>query len=130
MYESAIKSIFELIDESTFSLPVIPRSFSGAIDTGGDEFLAVQVMIPDSSKFYNKKLIMGYLYIDIFTKVGEDLFKTSTILDELDSVFQGKILENGLQFEESRYQDLGKDSDNPSLTRIEYQIPFKLYGEL
>jgi hypothetical protein len=130
MYEEIVSSIYSLVGASTFSLEMVPRDFYGVINPKNDEFFAIQILTPSADLLYNAKVITGYVYIDIFTKIGEGDVKAAKLLDELDSVFQGKTLPNGLQFFQSQSQNLGRDQDNPSLKRIEYQIPFKLYGEL
>jgi hypothetical protein len=129
MYEEIIESIYDLVHNSTFSIQMVPRDFYGAIGPN-DEFFAIQIVMPQADLFYNSKRMNGMLYIDIFTKIGEGDLRAAVLMDELDSVFQGKTLPNGLQFFQSQSLDMGKDRDNPSLKRIEYQIPFKFYGEL
>jgi hypothetical protein len=129
MYEEIVDSIYNLIHNSSFSIPIVPKEFYGTLGPD-DEFLAVQILMPNSELFFNAKKINGLLCIDIFTKVGEGDLKSASLLDELDSVFQGTALSNGLHFLNSQSIDHGKDRDNPSLRRVEYQIPFKLYGEL
>lgn len=129
MYEQIVDSIYSLVASNTFSIQMVPRDYYGTIGPN-DEFFAIQIVTPQADLFYNSKRINGMLYIDIFTKIGSGDQRAAILLDELDAVFQGTTLSNGLQFFQSQSLDMGKDSSNPSLKRIEYQIPFKFYGEL
>jgi hypothetical protein len=130
MFADAVQEIYSVIDQTTFSIQMVPRDYVGKINTNQDEYFAVQVVFPNVRMFYGGTQIDGLLFIDVFTQQGKGDLRSAQLIDELNSVFQGKTLDNGLQFFTPSINDLGKDSVNPSLKRVEYRLPFKLYGEL
>lgn len=126
-YENLIKSIFPIFGTETWKAEKI-RTFAAnhvGVNTS-DEYIRVSV-IPSGSSV-NLKSISGVLIIDIFTKAGNGPNRYFSIADRLDSylVGQGKSLSAGLfvQFFSSTLQPNGLDTDDPTLFRTTYNIPF------
>jgi len=128
--ETDIFSIFASTSWESENIDTYPGNF---ISTGNSkEFIRVNI-IP-SGKGVNRVSISGVVIIDIFTFAGEGTRKASLIADTLDKYLGDKAiaLQSGktTQFGSSSMTLSGSDSDNPSLFRASYTIPFNFFGVL
>ena len=96
----------------------------------GEEFLRMDIIA--SGEGVNLKSVSGILIVDIFTSAGNGPNRASLIADKLDSHLVGKSLStagnNVTQFNNSVMTHQGKDSENPSLQKSVYSIPFNYFG--
>lgn len=130
-YEAAEKSIFSVFNSSIWkaeNIKTYPSNF--VIVNPGTEFIRINI-IP-SGKGINLISLSGVIIVDIFTSAGNGPRRTSTIADKLDQYLVGKSLTtddgNCLQLKNSSLAAVGVDSDNASLYRSNYTIPFNLFG--
>ena len=106
----------------------MPRNFTASTIDG--EFIRLSV-IPSSTGL-NTASVSGILIIDIFTSAGIGPQRSNFIADKLDAYLVGKSLEvrTGVitQFSLSSLDFVGIDTDNKSLFRAKYTIPFNFFG--
>jgi hypothetical protein len=128
-YSNLQDDVFSIFNKPAWiaeNIKATPINFSG----GHHEFIRINIVASENS--VNKTSIRGLLMIDIFTKAGEGPKRSVTIADKLDNYIQSKsvttVTGNVTQFQNSTVGSGKTDSDNPSLFRTIYQIPFNFYG--
>jgi len=122
--QTNVFSIFgsqEWIDEA---IKTIPANYTG-VDFS-EEFIRVSI-IP-SSPGINPNSVSGMLIADLFTKAGDGPTRSFTLADKLDVYLENKYITVSpgiaIQFFSSVFRLDKVDSDNPSLFRSTYSIPF------
>jgi hypothetical protein len=131
-YTDLQENVFAIFGSNAWkaeNIKTIPVNFLGTQVSG--EFIRVSV-IP-SGPGINLLSISGLLIIDIFTKAGNGPTRSFAIADVLDLYLVGQNLTPysnvAIQFQNSAFQSNGLDTDNPSLFRSTYTIPF-IYTEV
>jgi hypothetical protein len=131
-YSELQKNIFLIFSTNAWKnehIKTVPNNFIG-VNTP-EEFIRVSI-IPSGTGI-NLSSISGLLIIDIFTKAGNGPTRSFAIADVLDSYLVGQNLTPyshvAIQFQNSSFQSNGLDTDNPSLFRSTYTIPF-IYTEV
>lgn len=129
-YAALHKDIYSIFDSSAWKAELIktyPSDFVAA--SPGDEYIRVSIVTGSTNLLDDS--VQGVLIADIFTPAGFGPKKSNTIADKLDAYLEKKSISltaGGVtQFTLSTLQSLGTDTDNPSLTRSRYQIPFTFY---
>jgi hypothetical protein len=127
--QEIVFSIFNATLWKAEKIKTIPSNFVG--DKTPDEFIRVSI-IP-SSPGVNRASISGILIIEVFTKAGNGPTAAFTIADKLDSYLGNNVLTpiagTIIQFSSSVFALSGLDTDNPSLYKSTYTIPF-IYTEV
>ena len=131
MYAEIVTEFYTLFNNTSFSIPFVPRDYFGPVGDG-DEFFSVQVMYPQGelARYNGGKKIDGYVIVDVFTEAGKGDLRSAQLVDELDTVLQAKRISEKIETFTSNVTDLGKDSDNSSLRRTEYRINFTYHGDI
>ena len=130
-YSELIQQIFSVFNTSEWKsekIKTVPENFI-AKDLSG-EFIRISV-IP-SLTGYNINSISGLLLIEIFVAANEGPSRIFAIADKLDLFLIGKTIKtsssNKVQFKGSALSAGSNDSDNPTLYRNTYSIPFSYFG--
>lgn len=130
-YSQLQTDIFSLFASSSWkaeNIKTFPQNFIAM--KAGTEFLRINIL-PGSSGI-NVNSVSGIVIIDIFISAGTGPKRAFLIADKLDSYVGGKYLPHGngtaTQFGSSSLKALGNDTDNPSLFRFSYEIPFNYFG--
>lgn len=116
-----IYSIFGSAGWLSENIKTIPTN--GSVPTG--EFIRINIV--GSGKAINRNSSIGVINIEIFIKAGFGPKRSIEIADKLDSYLSNKSISmNGYhtQLFSSTLSPLGIDSDNSSLYRYLYSIPF------
>jgi len=132
-YTDLETDIFSIFASNTWKSEKIKTYPNNFILTGNPkEFIRVTI-IP-SGKGVNRLSVSGVVIIDIFTLAGEGTRSLSLIADTLDNYLGGKVITllsgRATQFGISTMTISGFDTDNPSLFRAHYTIPFNFFGVL
>lgn len=128
--ETDIYSIFDLPAWQAENLKIYPANFVG-INTG-DTFIRLSI-IP-SSTGVNRASVSGILLLDIFVPSNVGTKTHFSIADKLDTYLASKTISHSTgtatQFGSSTVSAGKADSDNPSLYRTTYTIPFSYFEVL
>lgn len=126
-YTNLQENIFAIFGSTLWqseNIKTVPINFVGISSL--NEFIRVSI-IP-SGQGINLYSVSGMLIIDIFNKAGNGPTRAFAIADVLDSYLVGQQLEPfphiAVQFGKSSFSTVGLDTDNPSLFRSTYSIPF------
>ena len=126
--QSDIFSVFALAAWEAEGIPTFPTSF--VQEFTADEFIRVSIIA--SGTGINLSSLSGLLIIDIFSSAGVGPSRFFHIADKLDDYLVGKSLEGVAkkvtQFNSSTLSGVSQDTDNKSLSRASYTIPFNFYG--
>jgi hypothetical protein len=129
-YANLQKAIFSIFDSSAWKsekIIVLPNNVLG--QNLKEEFLRLTI-IPGNPGI-NLKSVSGLVIIDIFVKAGNGPKRSYNIADKLDNYLVGKSLKTEIdsvvQFNNSAISIHGLDSDNKSLFRVNYTIPFNYF---
>ena len=125
--ENAVFSIFDSTAWKAENIKTYPSNFVAV--NPGNEFLKLTV-IPGSPGI-NLISVSGQLILDIFTPAGNGPRRPTTIADKLDEYLSGQSIstpDGSVQFKSSSFNFSGVDSDNASLYKSIYAIPFQFYG--
>jgi hypothetical protein len=126
--ESDIFSIFSNATWTATTIKTYPQNFIAV--SPGNEFIRLNIV--PSGNGVNINSVSGILMIDIFVESGKGSKRAFQIADILDSFIKGKTLKtnsnNATQFQSSAIQSIGVDTENHSLYRVNYTIPFQYYG--
>ncbi len=131
-YSNLDSNIFGLFGSKFWTktkIKTYPSNFQ--IRDPGTEFIKLSV-IPNEFGI-NRQSVAGVLIIDIYTASGDGPKRVSTIADELDLFLSGKTLGSDgstVQFKQSSIAPFGVDTDNESLYRTVYTIPFNYFEVL
>jgi hypothetical protein len=132
-YTALQNDIFSVFDSPTWEAEAIktyPSDFVAA--NPGTEFVRVSTTLGTTD--LRDDSVQGLLSIDIFTPAGFGPKRSNEIADKLDKYLAKRSYSlttgGNTQFELSSLQAMGKDPDNPSLSRSRYQIPFKFYWSI
>ncbi len=127
--ESDIFSVFAHQDWKNVAIKTYPANF--VVVNPGTEYIRVNILI--GGQGVNLMSASGQMIIDVFTPAGNGTRRSLLIADSLDDFFCGKSLStnNGgvTQFFGSTVTHRGLDTDNKSLFRTSYSIPFNYYGK-
>jgi hypothetical protein len=122
--QTRIFNVFNLATWKAEKIKTLPNNFVGNKDL--KEFIRVSI-IPSGTGI-NLASISGVLIIDIFCEAGNGPTRSFTIADKLDSYLVGQALIPSagvlLQFRNSAFSPVGLDTDDPSMFRSTYTIPF------
>ncbi len=119
--ETDVFSVFDSAEWKAEQIKTIPVNFSGA---PGGEYVRVKLLTGRHSSMTFAK---GVLMVDIFTPAGEGSRRATTIADKLDRHLLGKTF-GSTQFQDSSFEMMHTDKDNPTLFRSLYSIPFLYFG--
>ena len=126
-YSNVQTNIFSIFDSNSWkaeNINTVPANYSGNYD----EFIRVSIIL--SGDPANITFATGILQIDIFTKAGEGPNRATLIADKLDSYLDSKtfnIPNVNIQLWNSSIGNTIQDTDNPSLSRVTYSIPFNYF---
>lgn len=129
-YERLTKDIFSIFDAPLWKaegIKTFPANFVTV--NPGNEYIRVSI-IP-SGRGINQKSVSGIMIIDIFISAGTGPLRAGLIADKLDEYLIGKTISTGSNATQLLISSLnfsGVDSDNPSLYRASYTIPFNYFG--
>ncbi len=127
---AAVLSVFGTVEWALENLSVFPSDYIKP--TNVTEFIRLSI-IPSGSSV-NIQSVSGVVIFDIFFVSGNGPQRGNQIADILDKYLATKTrtISSGrvVQFSTSNVQPLGKDPENPNLSRIQYTIPFSLFGVL
>lgn len=122
--QTNIFTIFGSQEWNAENIKTVPTNFTGT--DFSEEFIRISI-IP-SERGLNRDSLSGILIADIFTKAGDGPTRAFTLADKLDIYVQNKFITVGtgvaVQFFSSTFRTDTLDSDNPSLFRSTYTIPF------
>jgi hypothetical protein len=130
-YSDLLTAVFSVFDSTPWkdtNIKTFPSNYVAV--NSGNEFLRVSVL--PSGLGINPKSTAGLLLIDIFTPAGNGPNRAFALADSLDSFLVGKsvnALTGVVQCATSALSGAEKDSDNPTLVRARYTIPFSYFGE-
>lgn len=130
MFEEITQTIYSLINTSLAAVyPTYPSDYKE--EPSSVPFIKVTIVFSRAERYAykDKKEINGMLLLSVFYPSGEGQLDASRIADELDLIFQDRLLLPNLQFYLGSAQFLGPDKDDNSLSRMDYSIPFCYYGE-
>lgn len=125
--ENAVFSVFDSTAWKAENIKTYPSNFVAV--NPGNEFLKLTV-IPGAPGI-NLISVSGQLILDIFTPAGNGPRRPTTIADKLDEYLSGQSIttpSGSVQFGSSSFSFSGVDSDNASLYKSIYAIPFQFYG--
>ena len=125
--DANVFSIFGKDEWKAEKVKTYPSNFIAV--NAGKEYIRVSI-IPSGSGV-NLVSKSGILIIDIFTTAGNGPKAASLIADKLDKYLQGKsVSSNGTvtQFLSSSLSPAGIDSENKTLSRSTFTIPFNHFG--
>ena len=129
-YTSLQNDIFSIFNTDLWIAENIKVWPDNAVPVGNTgEFLRLSV-IP-SGDGINMTSVSGVLIVDIFTAAGNGPNRASLLADKLDLYLVGQSIVTGVnrtQFSASALEYIGRDSDNKSLFRSVYSIPFNYFG--
>ena len=115
---------------TTVGLPTYPADYKGAISSVPYLRYTVVTGKTDRSAYQDNKVVKGLVMVSIFYKSGEAQLSTATIADNLNTVFQDKLVSDNLQLKEGSLQYLGTDDFDNSLSKADYSVPFTYhYGD-
>jgi hypothetical protein len=129
-YASLFTDVFSIFNAALWkaeSIKTFPANFI-TVDPGNEY---IRVSIIPSGRGINQKSASGLLLIDIFISAGDGPSRAGFIADKLDAYLVGKSIatgSNSTQMLTSSLSFVGVDSDNPSLYRANYSIPFNYFG--
>jgi len=125
--DSGVYSIFGQSSWTAVGIKTFPANIN--VRDAGIEFIRVSV-IP-SGYGVNLKSISGVIIVDIFVEANKGPKRASFIADKLDTFLSGKSITVAtgivVQLDRSAVSPNGLDSDNPSLYRTTYTIPFNYF---
>lgn len=125
--KDAVFSVFDSTDWKSKGISTVPDNF---VQSETSKYVRLNV-IP-SGNGVNLTSLAGLLIVDVFTAAGEGPSEYLAIADTLDSFLVGKSVSTDsgsvLQFKSSNLQPVGVDTDNSTLYRVKYTIPFNLFG--
>jgi hypothetical protein len=130
-YHDLLQNVLGVFGEPAWTaknIKTVPSNYVGLVNNS--EYIRVSV-IP-SGQGINLVSSSGLLIIDIFVKFGTGPGNLSLIADSLDEFLVGKTIESptgNTQFLKSAYSELGVDTDNKTLYRAKYEIPFNHFGK-
>jgi hypothetical protein len=130
MFEEIITTFYSLPQNNLLAnLPVYPSDYKGTITKV--PFLKLQVVNGKANRFayQDNKNVNGLVIVSIFYTGGEGQLYPASLASNLDKIFESKLLSYGIQTDVSSLQFLGPDSDDPTLSRADYSVPFSYYGE-
>jgi hypothetical protein len=126
--QEKIFSVFASQNWENEKIKVVPSNFT-KID-GNSEFLRVSVIMTGLG--INRKSLSGLVIIDIFTKAGFGPKRALELADLVEKYFSSKSFgasKYSVQFSQGVYSEVGLDSENLSLFRSTYSLPFS-YNEV
>lgn len=132
-YSTIRSQVFSVFGSDTWkaeNIKTVPNNFIGAV--GLQDYIRVTIII-GSGQFINTNSNSGMLNIEIFTAAGMGPNASDVIADKLDKFLQYKTLQlsnENVQFKKSSLAHMGLCSDNKSLHRSIYSIPFNYFGVL
>lgn len=130
VYENLHKDIFSVFGAAGWvaeSITTFPENFTGAVSSR--EYIRIKILA--NTEGLNISSIAGLLMIDIFVPAGGGPLRSSQIADRLDAYLVGRSLHlssGHTQFWRSSLSNFGLDTDNASLFRSIYSIPFNHFG--
>jgi len=129
-YKNLQTDVFSIFGSDTWkaeNIKTFPSNFNPSHQ--GNEFLRVTIL--SGKPGINIHSVSGIFVIDIFTTAGVGPDRSITIADKLDQYLVGKTIQSFsgaiTQFSNSTFETRGLDSDNPSLYRSIYTIPFSYF---
>jgi hypothetical protein len=129
MFNNIIEAFYGLPSNNLLAnLPVYPADYRGKISSV--PFLKLDIVNGQAkqSAYRDNKLVKGLVKVSIYYKAGEGQKYPSTVADSLNSIFELKLLNYGIQTNVSSLQFMGPDSDDSTLSRADYSVPFSYYG--
>lgn len=124
--QTAFDSFFAEDEWTSQGITTVPMNFQGDIDS--QEFARVGFFIGNPTDFvaFNDPGAVGFGEVNIFTNIADGERRSFEIADILDTLIQGRTI-GSIQFLNSNLIKVGRDPNNPSLWRVDYQIPFRAY---
>lgn len=126
--QTNVLGIFNTSRWKAESIQTVPDNF---VQTGTQPKEFVRVSVVPSGAGINRSSVSGALIIDIFTEAGAGPKRAASVADKLDSYLQSKTIKPkagvSVQLGSSSLQVVGRDTDNPSLYRVNYTIPFNYF---
>lgn len=130
MFDNVITTFYALIPSNNLigGAKVIPSDFKGKATA---PFARVHFVLAPTklASYTGSKELRGLLKISIFAKSGAGDKYFATLANNLDTIFEKKLLANDIQTYTSSLQFLGPDSVDATLSRADYTVPFSYYGE-
>ena len=124
--QDQVFSIFNSPEWKAERIKTIPVNFLNIKSLG--EYIRISI-IPSGDSI-NINSVSGVIIADLFTKSGNGPKQSFIIADKLDTYLKGVSLtadSHRVQFQGSSLVLLGQDSDDPTLFRATYTIPFSYF---
>lgn len=127
--QKAVFGVFALPAWIAEDIKTFPQNFLAT--DAGSEFIRINV-IPSGGGI-NRSSVSGVLIVDIFTPAGKGPSRAAEIADTLDDYLQAKYVPlpdgSATQFPVgSSLANRGLDTDDKSLFKSVYTIPFSFFG--
>jgi len=129
MYSTIITEIYKIVATGLTSVyPIYPSDFKG--DPSSIPFIKFNVVLSRSNRYsYQKKEVTGLIVLQIYYTAGYGQKLPSEVADVLNTYFEDKLVLPNLQTKLGSLQFLGPDTDDNTLSRADYSVPFTYYGE-
>jgi hypothetical protein len=129
-YETFLDEINTMVDSSQdVSFPIVPHDYRGAIDS--NQYIKFMVVVSKTSRtsYKSGRVVPGMILLSIFYPSGHGQLVAARKSDSLLGTFEDKNPIPGLQTDLASLQFMGRDPDNPALSRADLTIPFNYYGD-
>jgi len=129
MYSTIITELYKTVANGLTSVyPIYPSDFKG--EPSSIPFIKFSIVLSSSTRHsYQKKEVSGLLVLQIYYSSGYGQKLPSQIADVLNTYFEDKLVLPNLQTTLGSLQFLGPDTDDNTLSRADYSVPFNFYGE-
>ena len=119
-----VEGLFGTAEWITHGITAYPSNYQG-----GDyenEFVKLEILPNRALIRYSDPSVEGSVIVQIYTKAGLGITRAMEIADLLDNLMQTQSLTRGTTLGTSSLSFLGIDSQDNSLHRADYFIPFRL----
>ena len=126
--QTDIERLFGGLDDSpwlTYGITSYPVNYQGG--TYASEFVIVEIIPGRPLTTYGSQGVQGQVIVQIYTQAGNGISRAVEIADLLDALLQGKQLPRGTITGTSSMSVRGIDSQDNSLFRADYVVPFRRY---
>ena len=123
--QTDIEEIFGTTAWNRRLITMLPSNYDGGV--ASPDFLRLEILPLRPLTNYGRLGISGNIIIQIYTKAGLGISRATEIADILDEFLQSKTLTRGTNTGTSSVSFLGVDSNDNTLFRADYLVPFRNY---
>ena len=120
-----VEGIFSGTTWTNHGIQAYPSNYQGG--SFEDEFVKLEFLPAQPITGYSRFGVGGQVIVQIYTRAGNGITRSTEIADILDTVLQAKNLSRGTQTGTSTLSFLGIDNDDNSLFRADYNVSFRNY---